>query len=432
MLQWNELHPYNAVHVVRVPEPLALDRLKQAIESAFEGLGLGEIVLNHSQRPSSFTQYAIRNTAQEISALPDASPSTLHSEIQRQLNFPFLVGPRVNPFRFFAQADGASFSLGITYFHPIADAESIVWLLKICIQKYFGGNSRDSVPSLELYPDIGPPLLFRHPLLVLRKIAAIPASAAAMRRCFRPPIRNYADFQNGFAFFSLPNELLQALVAASKSWNVTLNDVFLAILLKCVSPLASRRALSAKRKQIGVGCIVNLRKELGFDARPVFGLFLGSFVIAHEVPEGLSLENLSRDVRRQTARIKERRLALATPVELAFGRLLFSFFSTKRQKKLYQKNYPLWGGITNMNLNSIWEQPEGAAPIDYFRAVSTGPATPLVLSTTTAADHLNVGLTFRSTVFSQGDIQQIKAVFLACANQVHVANRTTLSSAHAD
>src|SRR5213594_3653913 len=124
MLGWNELHPYNAVHVVRVPEPLALDRLKQAIASALEGVGLGEIVPNHSGRPSSFTQYAIRNTAQEMSVLPDAHPSTLHSEIQRQLNLPFLCGPRIQPFRFFAQADGASFSLGVTYFHPIADAES--------------------------------------------------------------------------------------------------------------------------------------------------------------------------------------------------------------------------------------------------------------------------------------------------------------------
>ncbi len=209
--------------------------------------------------------------------------------------------------------------------------------------------------------------------------------------------------------------------------------------MKCISPLASRRALEPKRKQIGLGCIVNLRKDFGFGSRPVFGLFLGSFAVIHEAPDSLSLERLSRDLRRQTLRIKTRRLALATPVELAFGRLLFSFFSTQRQKKLYQKNYPLWGGITNMNLNSIWEQPvlrsttrgrplipgttaeggpQGSNGIDYFRAVSTGPATPLVLSTTTAGNRLNVGLTYRTTVFSDSDIQQIKSTFLNCVHQL--------------
>ena len=337
------------------------------------------------------------------------------------------------------QADSASFWLALTYFHPIADAESVVWLLKMCVESYCAGNHPKTAISLDLYPKVPEPPLLRHPLTILRKIAAIPVTAFAMRRCFRPPVRNHDDFNNGFVFFSLPGDNLRALFAASKSWNVTLNDVFLAILMKCISPLASRRALEPKRKQIGLGCIVNLRKDFGFGSRPVFGLFLGSFAVIHEAPDSLSLERLSRDLRRQTLRIKTRRLALATPVELAFGRLLFSFFSTQRQKKLYQKNYPLWGGITNMNLNSIWEQPvlrsttrgrplipgttaeggpQGSNGIDYFRAVSTGPATPLVLSTTTAGNRLNVGLTYRTTVFSDSDIQQIKSTFLNCVHQL--------------
>ena len=99
-------------------------------------------------------------------------------------------------------------------------------------------------------------------------------------------------------------------------------------------------------------------------------------------------------------------------IEMAFARLMLSFFSTDRRKKLYQKHYPLWGGITNMNLNSLWEQHAGESPIDYFRAVSTGPVTPLVLSLTTVRDCLNVGLTFRSTVFSAPQIDGIKRDFL--------------------
>jgi NRPS condensation-like uncharacterized protein len=239
-----------------------------------------------------------------------------------------------------------------------------------------------------------------------------------MRRCFRPPVRNHNDFTNGFVFFSLPAQGLRALIAASKSWNVTVNDIFLALLLKSVSPLASGRHTASKRKRIGIGCIVNLRKDFGFSSRPVFGLFLGSFVLTHEAPDSVSLEALSRDMNRLTTKIKKRRLALGTPVELVFGRLLFSLFSTERQKKLYQKNYPLWGGITNMNLNSIWPQQNDSGSIEYFRAVSTGPATPLVCSLTTSGDHLNVGLTFRTTAFSDSDLAQIQTTFLSQIDQL--------------
>jgi hypothetical protein len=91
---------------------------------------------------------------------------------------------------------------------------------------------------------------------------------------------------------------------------------------------------------------------------------------------------------------------------MVFARRILSFYSTERRRKLYQKNYPLWGGVTNMNLNSLWPESDGAW--DYFRAVSTGPVTPLVLSVTTAGDHANVGLSYRSTVFSPADVEQIR------------------------
>ena len=74
-----------------------------------------------------------------------------------------------------------------------------------------------------------------------------------------------------------------------------------------------------------------------------------------------------------------------------------------------------------MNLNSIWPQAQdNSSSTDYFRAVSTGPATPLVLSTTTSGDHLNVGLTFRTAVFSDPDIEKVKTTFLDGVNQLEL------------
>jgi hypothetical protein len=190
--------------------------------------------------------------------------------------------------------------------------------------------------------------------------------------------------------------------------------------MKSCTTLATGRARSPKRKKISIGCIVNTRKDLDGEGQGTFGLRLGSFVITHSVPEELALADVAKQIARRTREIKRKRLYLATGMELTFGRFMFSFFSTERQKKLYQKHYPLWGGLTNMNINSLWQSPEGSAPLDYIRAVSTGPVTPLVLSFTTVGQAANIGLSYRSTVFSEADVKRLESWFLGALADLEV------------
>ena len=183
-------------------------------------------------------------------------------------------------------------------------------------------------------------------------------------------------------------------------------------------PLAATKR-SPSRDKIALGCIVNIRKELGVTSR-TFGLFLGSFMVAHQIRDGLGVEELARAIGRQTGCIKAARLYLGTPLQLASVRLAWRFFSTKRTRSFYQKQCPLWGGITNMNINPLWEQTTPGEPPDYFRAVSTGPATPLVLSVTTAGQRVNLGLSYRITVFSPAEIRQVQSRFVAAVAQLEV------------
>ena len=150
---------------------------------------------------------------------------------------------------------------------------------------------------------------------------------------------------------------------------------------------------------------------MGAESRGTMGLFLGSFVVTHEVPDGIPLRQLARDIWQQTSAIKRQKLYLGTPLDLRFANFMFNLFSPRRQKKFYPKHYPLMGGITNMNLNSLWEQGNGA-PLDYFRGVSTGPVTPLALSVTTFGDRANLGLSYRKTVFSKLDIEKLRDRFM--------------------
>jgi hypothetical protein len=406
MLDWNELHPYNAVHVVRVAAEFDLPRLREAIQATLEGFGLTSLSVD---REAGAFHYGGGPAASEITLIEEGGPgsSSLSAEIERQLNTAFPQGEVFNPFRFFIAPGRGTFSLGLAYFHPVADAESVVWLMKEFVAAYRNSASPGAPFPVELYPGRPGDRVLRHPVALARQIAALPAFVRILRSSCRPRYREAEDMRNGFTTFSLDSAALGSLRAAGKSWKVTLNDLFLALLMMSLAPLAAARRQSRRRK-IAVGCIVNVRKELGV-ASQMFGLFLGSFLVAHEVPGGGELKDLAAAIRTQTERIKAAQLYLGTPAQLAFAGLALRFFSTRGKRSFYQKHCPLWGGITNMNLNTLWEDQAHDGPFDYLRAVSTGPVTPLVLSVTTVRERVNIGLSYRSTVFSTDDIGQVQS-----------------------
>jgi hypothetical protein len=423
MLQWNDLHPYNAVHGARVPGSPDLDRLQRVITGTLEGKGLTGLALDrhagtyeYRGGPAS-VEIRLTPTAGRAGA-PAADPAFgdwapgLAAEIERQLNTPFALEAPFTPFRFVVAVERQAFSLCLVYFHPVADGESIVFLLKEMVEAYRAGHNPGLGSPIERYPASRDNLLRHDPGVLARKLASLPRSIRNMRSTCRPHYRDAGDPGNKFTFFSLSPQSLGGLIQAAKSWNVTLNDLFLALLLQAISPLASGRTPAARRRNLSLGCIVNTRRDLGLDGRRDFGLFLGSFVVHHEVPPGIGLAELARDIGRQTFAIKQRRLYLGTALELTFGRRLVALFSEARRRKLYQKHYPLWGGLTNMNLNTLWPQSDQVRPVAYFRAVSTGPATPLVASITTVGPMATAGLTYRSTVFGAPEIERIKACFL--------------------
>jgi hypothetical protein len=410
MLQWNAMHPYSAVHVARVRGAFDATRLRTCINTTVEKRGLSRLTLDREQCRFQYESGPANCDMQIISGGQDPQDA-LVAEMERQLNLPFAPARSFSPFRFLVASAGDSFFLGLVYFHPVADAESVVCLLKDIVATYAGEGTGGGHDSLDLYPDHHAHLLRRHPMAVARTLLTLPAQIRNLRQSCRARYCDAGDMANGFVCFSVGPENLRLLVTAAKSWGVTVNDLLLALLMKALSPCAAARARARKRRKISVGCIVNIRKNLGVDSQRTFGLFLGSFRVTHKVPVGISLRELAGDIQQQTSFIKRHKLYLATPLELGFARFMLKFFSPERQKRFYAKHCPLWGGVTNMNLNLLWEQGGSNAPLDYFRGVSTGPVTPLVMSVTTIGDRVNLGLSYRTTVFSRSDIEGLQCRF---------------------
>ena len=407
MLQWNEVHPYSAVHVVQIQGALDAARLQASVNTTLAKCGLAWLRLDCKHFTFQYENGAANSQVRTI--VGDGGPlCALVAEIERQLNLPFEYTQRFSPFRFLAAPANDSFFLGVVYFHPTADAESVVWLLRDIVTCYLEKDAPGFRDGFDLYPDSRAHLLPHYPMVVARKFLSLPGQVRNLRLSHRAPCRDVNNMANGFEYFSLGAEDLRSLVAASKSWSVTANDLLMALLMKSLSPLSAARAKARKRRKLSLGCIVNLRKDLGMDSGRAFGVFLGSFLVTHEVPDGITLRKLAADLASQTAPIKRHKLYLAAPLELGFARFMFKFFSPDRRKKLYAKHYPLWGGITNMNLNSLWNATDHSAPLDYFRGVSTGPVTPLVLSVTTVGDRVNMGVSYRVAAFSRKDIKDLE------------------------
>ena len=324
MLQWNDMHPYNAVHVVRIPGVLDGAQLRLSLNSSLEERCLTHLVLDRKRNSYAYLGGPTDCDAKVITG--EADPVlVLQAEIERQINTPFVPAERINPFRFFAVTTTDTFFLGLAYFHPVSDAESIVLLLRDLVRAYLKKTHAKPPFGLELYPDHRARLLRHHTAVVVSKVLALPAQSRNLKQSNRPRYRDAQDFKNGFRLFSLIPERLRRLLAAAKSWDVTVNDVLLALLMKSVSPLSGRRRSAAKRTKMSVGCIVNLRRELGIDSAQTFGLFLGSFTVTHAVPEGVALRELASDIRQQTLAIKQKQLYLATPMELGVGRFVLRF-----------------------------------------------------------------------------------------------------------
>jgi hypothetical protein len=417
MLHWNEMHPYGAIHVARIARPTDPERIRETINAVFERRGIGRVEIDRQRKSYRYHPGASDCEIEFLDAHAE-SEADLTGIIERELNRRFDASGAFCPVRFFVMPADGGFWLGLVYFHAVADAISIVYLLRELVHACCEGVDTIEAEPPNLYPPRFDNLLWHRPGVLVRKLLRLPGEISSSRSTNRPPYEDPQDTVTGFKLFTLSVDELRGLLTVSKAWKVTLNDLFLAVMLKVFSRLAPAERMQKKRRKISVGSIVNLRGDHGLKGDDHFGLFLGSFAVSHEVPPEIDLKSLAAAVGGQTRGIKKSGAPLAFPLQLAFARFVLRFFSLERRWKFYQKYRPLWGGITNMNLNAIRHKPGEVPPADYVRGVATGPATPLVLSVTTTGDFVHIGMSYRKTVFAEPMIEEFQCAFTGTLAEV--------------
>ena len=410
MLRWRELYPYNAVHAVRVDAPLDAARLANTINAVLEARGLGGLALDPARNRFEYSGGPSRVALDVLEGGADPG-RVLDAAIERGINASFAPSGPLDPFRFFVVDAGATHHLGVAYDHVVAGGDSIADLLAEIVLRDTTAQRPPAAPSL--YPPTCRRVFARHALSLLGGFAAVPGAIAGLRRSQRPRYRFGDDRRNAFASARIDAAGVAAMKRAANAWGVTRNDLLLALLIRSLAPVVGHGD-GGRRREIGVATIVNLRRDFGTPVRATFGQFLSSYRYAHPTPVGIALETLARELHVQTARVRRRRLYLVTLVVLAGVGALWPWLTPARRARVYAKHYAAWAGLTPLDVDAVWRD-AGAAhpPSAYLRAVSTGPATPLILAATTASNELHLGLSYRSAAFDANDIVRITAALLA-------------------
>jgi hypothetical protein len=417
MLRWRELYPYNAVHVAELPGPLDVGKLTSAIADHLTALGITGLVLDPVRRRFEYAGGPAQVVVTVISGEGDPV-RLLEQEMERQLNLPFAHDGKLDPFRFFVLAAEASFHLGVAYDHVIAGGDSIVALLKGIAVRY-AGTPVPALPPPDLYPPTYRRLFLRNLIKAHLGQYALPGMLLRARRAFRPHYRYGDNWHNAVTSFELPPALYAAVLRSAKAWGVTLNDLLLAMLLTALAPEVPERLHARRRNEIAVASVINIRHELAPGPEAAFGQFLSSFLVSHPVPEGITLEALARDIHAQTQRVKRRKLFLMTLYMIAAGGIVWPYMTPAQRTQMHAKNYPVWAGMTMLNVEAIWgDAPGDARVLHYLRAVSTGPFTPILMMPASVGDCLHIGVTYRTAAFGKEDIARISDKLVACARNL--------------
>ncbi|MEO8484846.1 MAG: hypothetical protein ABI585_00770 [Betaproteobacteria bacterium] len=412
MLRWRSRHPYNAAHAARVALPLDADKLRATIATALAETGLTGFTLDARRG-----RYAWRGGPATV-ALAVADPASdvneaLREAIERSLERVFVSDGAYTPFAFEAIPDGAGFWLLVAYDHLVAGGDSAVTLRGGICAAYANG---ETLPRLERHPPRFRRMVARHPLQVARALADMPRMALNARRARRPPGLEIPTGVNAFVMAQLGPAVAEGVARAAERFEATRNDVLMAALIRAVAGLKPPPSPGARRFEIAVASVINIRSDCAAPASQTFGQFLSSFRAAYPHPEEATLEAVVRAVHAESRDLRKRRRYLRSLIAIALSGIAWRVVRDARRDSIYGKHYPVWAGLTTLVVPGLWNAlAPGAdrAPDAYRRGVSTGPLAPIVVAATFTGSSLELGVSFRPAAVPAPDVHAVLARLVA-------------------
>jgi len=397
MLLWDEVHPYNAVHAVRLPGRVDLEVLQRAVAEACRDAGLGEIHLDRFL--CRYSRGAPIDIGVERLPPAERTDDALRGVLAARLNEPFPRGPH-HPIRWavLEEPSGETHHVVLSYHHVVCDAASVEMLLACVLRRYLAAGARRNEPLPEAADEAACRAL--NPRIswagFIRAWAKLGLLHKRLLRVHRMPEDTSADDSTSVVLRSAPTELYERLSAACRSRGIGLNDAFMAALAHAIALHTPQRRHSFWRRRIAIGTVQSGRKWLPAALANVFGVCLADLVVVVNRPDA-GLERVLDQIVAQTRRLKaDWPAAVAgTAIRVLFVRRIWPLLGIRNRRSSYRRSFPVCGGVSTVIVEGQ-RFGEAAAHIErYVRAAPPGPAVPIVLAPTIFNGRLELCLIYR-------------------------------------
>jgi len=414
MAIWEEMHPYNAAHVVHLRGRGNVARLHAAIQGACQMAGVGKLLLDlkefhYHYEPAEYVEL------REIKG-KDPVIETLRQAVEGELNTPFPDEPH-HPVRWLVLDDPKTEThfLVVIYRHLAADGFAIRLLVRRVLNRYF----QTPLPEEEGLLQVVPPdyaRLMRHHYRRLGHIKALLRAINTyfqLRRVHRMRERRDGGERSRSLIFDAPKGCIERLAAACRVRQVTVNDAFMAALCRAMAEITFTRRGQSRRRGLALAAAVDVRDEAREDLSNCFGLFLGQVIVIADEPDVGDVEQLLVRTAGQMAWEKTRKHFIGPQGTFLILAFLRRWFSLRVTRARYLKDYPVSAGLTNVRLDASWFKGAADCVLNYIRVPPTGPMLPIVLAPTTYSNRLSLGVTYRESSFTEAEARQLIDVFLA-------------------
>jgi NRPS condensation-like uncharacterized protein len=416
MLQWSELHPYNAAHTYRISGPLDLQALQRAVRDALDHNNLGVVEIDPEYRWYRHELDDSTNLPEiELAAGEESPEDRLNAHITRQLNQPF-ERPRCRPFRFgVVDAGPDSHFVTLTYDHWAADSIGARLVMRHVLGRYLNLDIPENEETLDLYPgtyrDVFASQLQGHRLAwpMLRSIR----SWLDRRSTWRVAYASVRQMEVGYDLYGVRPGAVDRVRRFARENEISVNDVFLAALCRALAPFLPKRAAKGKSHDMTLGTIVDTRGDSSEDLSRSLGTFLGYYIVRAAGNGKIGLKELAQRIAVATRIKKAQRSYLDSAINFRVASAIWPRLKPESRLHFARRALPLTAGISNVHLRGTWiEQQDEGRILDFSRAVSNGPTLPLVLSPTTIRGQMNIAVSYRVAGFSQFKIDGIMESFV--------------------
>jgi hypothetical protein len=394
MLRWEAQHPVNAVQIARLNRGVSMATACAAADRVFRRLLPGTL--------QSLFEFAYQPFVGDWRAV-------LEDFVTDELNRPY--DGAAPPWRltlFESPRDGQFLALG--YRHVIADARSIVLVLHEIVRQMLAPSTRlkgfEAESRRECLRDLYPGEFHwrRLPALTWNQLAELWAS----RRAFRAPCTNPGELRMEFGVHDTDLSLA-GLKATALRYDATVNDLVFAAILEWMGrryPVSDR----GRRPDLSVAVLADLSGRADSPLPRAFGQYLSQFAIRLPVTADTPFGEIVRAAARCSRAAK--RTGRLIDAARGFDTLarLWDLLPFLRRPAVLPALIPLLAGVSNVHVSAIVDDPLLRTAVrSYFRGTCVTNVLPMMLSLTTVGDHCTLTTTYRPTIFTRKEMQDLAA-----------------------